>query len=163
MKTNDSWHRNMYDDRFAEKTIDAPHSHDLAAKEVSFLSRVLSLKSGAKILGIPCETGRHAVLFAKSGFTVTGIDINPDCLKRARRDQRKTTVDFRHGDMSYLRQLRGKFDAVVNLFSSFGYFSTDQRNKAVLQELISNLKPGGLIAIHLVNLVEENQGGRKTP
>jgi hypothetical protein len=53
--------------------------------------------------------------------------------------------------MSNLRQLRGKFDAVVNLFSSFGYFSTDQKNKAVLQELISALKPGGLIAVHLIN------------
>lgn len=151
MKTNDSWHRTMYDDHFAATTIDSPRFHDLADAEVRFLSKTLKLRNGAALLDVPCGTGRHSVLFARNGFKVTGVDINSDCLKRAKENRGKAKVDFRQGDMANLRSFKGKFDAVVNLFTSFGYFSTDQKNKAVLRELISTLKPGGKIALQLVN------------
>ncbi len=53
--------------------------------------------------------------------------------------------------MAQLSSHRGKYDAVFNLFSSFGYFATDQKNEQVLRELVSTVKPGGKIAIHLIN------------
>jgi SAM-dependent methyltransferase len=53
--------------------------------------------------------------------------------------------------MSRLTKFRGKFDVVTNLFTSFGYFSTDQENKKVLTGMVNCLKPGGKLVINTIN------------
>ncbi|MFN7686058.1 MAG: class I SAM-dependent methyltransferase [Oligoflexia bacterium] len=151
----DAWQRLMYDDSFAAESIDSPDLHKLAKKEVAFLIRNLQLPKNARILDAPCGTGRHAVLFAQKGYSVTGIDINPLLLVRARRNSLKAKngaqLQFIEGNLANLRDFRGSFDAVLNLFTSFGYMSTDQKNRLVLKHLIAALKPGGKLVIHLMN------------
>ncbi len=151
MTSNDRWHKGMYDNWFASETIGSPKFHKLAQWEASFLVNALGLKRGQRILDVPCGTGRHSAVFAAHGLEVTGVDINEPCLALARKACRGKSVTLRTGDMSKLSRYRGQFDAVANLFTSFGYFSTDQKNEQVLQEMISTLKPGGRIALHLVN------------
>jgi ubiquinone/menaquinone biosynthesis C-methylase UbiE len=143
MKPNDRWHKGMYDHWFASTTIGSSKFRKLAKKEASFLVSTLGLKRGQHILDVPCGTGRHSAIFARHGLAVTGIDINEPCLKLARKACRGKSVTLRNGDMSKLSRYCGQFDAVANLFTSFGYFQTDQKNEQVLRELISTLKPGG--------------------
>lgn len=148
---NDAWHKEMYDRYFASSTIGSRRFRMLAVKEAKSLIRVLGLKAGDSILDVPCGTGRHAAVFAKHGLRVTGIDISKACLQLAREECRGRPVSLSQGDMARLSEHRNRYDAVVNLFSSFGYFATDSKNEQVLRELVSTLKPGGQIAIHLIN------------
>jgi ubiquinone/menaquinone biosynthesis C-methylase UbiE len=147
----DKWHLTMYDRAFAHATIGSKKFAALARKEAHFLIRTLDLKKGQTVLDVPCGTGRHAAVFARASLQVTGIDISRDCLRMARKAIGRLKVTLRQRDMADLSAYRSKFDAVFNLFTSFGYFSTDKKNEKVLREMISALKPGGRIVIQTIN------------
>jgi SAM-dependent methyltransferase len=148
---SNSWQLGMYNTAFARTTIGSKAMRQLAEKQVSFLEFALDLEPGARILDVPCGTGRHSVLFAHKGYQVTGIDISRDCLALAKRQAAHRNVRYRHGDMADLSTYRGQFDAVLNLFTSFGYFATDRENEAVLQQMKRALRPGGRLVLNLLD------------
>lgn len=53
--------------------------------------------------------------------------------------------------MSHLEWAEGKFDVILNLFSSFGFFKMERENKKVLKAFVQALKPGGKIVIQTIN------------
>ncbi|MGH9789839.1 MAG: SAM-dependent methyltransferase, partial [Candidatus Acidiferrales bacterium] len=57
--------------------------------------------------------------------------------------------EFMRGDMRRLR-FRGRFDLVLNLFTSFGYFG-DRDDQRVLESFYRALQPGGRAVIHVIN------------
>lgn len=104
---------------------------------------------GARILDCPCGQGRHAHLLAEAGFDVDGLDYSPQLLKAARLRGYGRTLRYRRGDMRRLpRQWAGRFDAVVNLFTSFGFFTDPQDDARVIDEFARVLKPGGVLVWH---------------
>lgn len=147
----DAWHQTMYDPFFAGETIGSKRYQAKAKKEVAFLLKILKLHKGSEILDVPCGTGRHSVLLARRGYYVVGVDINRYNLQTAGRQNRHRNVKYEWGNLIDLKKYGGKFDAVFNLFTSFGYFSTDQKNEKVLRQLIRALKPGGLLVMTLAN------------
>lgn len=115
-------------------------------REVDFLVRSLRLPAGAKILDVPCGYGRHAVELARRGYRVVGIDLSRAMIAEARKRWRKRkNLRFVLNDMRRLKA-SGEFDAVVNMYTSFGYFSP-RENVAVLRRLTRALRPGGLLLI----------------
>ncbi len=150
MKVNNQWHKKMYDHEFAQETIGSKTYTDLAKVEVGFLIKKLRLIKGAKVFDVPCGTGRHAALLAKHGFDVTGIDLSKDCIKLAKK-YCKNKVKLKVASMDQLNSYENKFDAVLNLFSSFGYFATDRENENVLKQMIKCLKPKGQLVINTIN------------
>lgn len=150
MKSN-AWHKEMYDDVFAKKTIGSKNWAIKSKKEAEFILKILDIPAGSKILDVPCGTGRHSVLFAKQGHRVVGVDISTACISIARRQSRHKNVTYQPCDMSKLQKFDSKFDVVTNLFTSFGYFKDDQENKNVLRGMIRCLKPGGKIVINAIN------------
>jgi SAM-dependent methyltransferase len=119
--------------------------------EITSLLRKLRLRPGARILDVPCGFGRHAVELARRGFRVTGVDISPELIAQARQAAaaKGVTVEFRCGDMRRLAYRR-RFDAVLNLFTSFGYFG-DAADLKLLERFYQALRPGGWVALHLIN------------
>ena len=118
-------------------------------KEVSRLMDVLELPSGARILDVPCGQGRHAHLLAEAGFDVDALDYSADLLAVAK--QRGTSANLRYlrGDMRKLPAKWGaRFDAVVNLFTSFGFFADAADDARVIGEFARVLKPGGMLVWH---------------
>ena len=85
-----------------------------------------------EILDLACGFGRHANRLAALGHTVTGIDLTPGFLEIARQDAEKRNVEvkYQQGDMRGIT-FDDKFDRVMLLFTSFGYF-TDEENLQVL-------------------------------
>jgi SAM-dependent methyltransferase len=148
---SDDWHKTMYDRYLARTTIASEEFQNVAKKEAAFMIAKLCLSPGDRLLDIPCGTGRHAAVFADYGIEVTGIDINEECLKLAVMACRGKKVALEQADMRKLGRHHRGYDAVVNLFTSFGYFATDQKNERVLKLLISALRPGGQIAINTAN------------
>jgi cyclopropane fatty-acyl-phospholipid synthase-like methyltransferase len=122
------------------------------AEDVERIVELLELPQGARVLDCPCGHGRIANALAGRGFRVTGLDASAIFLERAREDAaaRGVEVEYVHGDMREL-PWRESFDAVVNWFTSFGYFSDDE-NRAVLRRFHDALVPGGTLALETVNV-----------
>jgi SAM-dependent methyltransferase len=103
------------------------------------------------VLDCPCGHGRIANALAERGYKLTGIDQSELFLERARADAHALGVDveYVHGDMREL-PWRGRFDALVNWFTSFGYFD-DDTNVAVAKGFHDALRPGGRLVMETMN------------
>lgn len=123
------------------------------AQEVEDLLRLLKLPPGSAILDLGCGYGRHALLLAQQGYQVTGLDRSEHLLHLAQQsdsDAQRVQVRWMHGDMRDI-PFTNKFDAVLSLFSSFGYFEEEEENLRVLYQVQRALKPGGLLLMDLVS------------
>jgi ubiquinone/menaquinone biosynthesis C-methylase UbiE len=118
-------------------------------KEAARLIDVLGLPSGSRILDVPCGQGRHAHLLAEAGFDVDGLDYSVNLLARARRRGTGPTLRYTRGDMRKLpARWTGRFDAVLNLFTSFGFFAEPADDRRVIAEFARVLAPGGVLVWH---------------
>ncbi|MBW7934029.1 MAG: class I SAM-dependent methyltransferase [Gemmatimonadaceae bacterium] len=118
-------------------------------RQVARLMELLALPSGARVLDCPCGQGRHAHLLAEAGFEVDGVDLSAPLLDKARARGTGRTLRYRRADMRRLPAAwRGRFDAVVNLFTSFGFFADPRDDRRVLREFARVLAPGGVLVWH---------------
>lgn len=116
-------------------------------QEVARLIEVLGLPSGARILDVPCGQGRHAHLLAEAGFDVDGLDYSRELLARARKRGTGPNLRYTRGDMRAMpAKWTGRFDAVLNLFTSFGFFADPADDVRVIGEFARVLRPGGVLA-----------------
>jgi SAM-dependent methyltransferase len=134
-------HASYYDLVYAEKPYD---------QEVAWLVERLAAHGarGGALLDVACGSGRHASLFADSGWDVTGIDLNSDLLDHAR--DRDPRIEFVQADMMQL-DLDRRFDAVTCLFDSIGYPQTDAGVTAALGGLARHLTPDGVAAYEFLH------------
>jgi len=110
---------------------------------------VLRLPVGARVLDCPCGQGRHAHLLAEAGYDVDGLDYSRDLLAHARRRGTGRTLRYTRGDMRSLpARWTGRFDAVVNLFTSFGFFVDPADDARVVRGFARVLRPGGVLVWH---------------
>jgi ubiquinone/menaquinone biosynthesis C-methylase UbiE len=121
-----------------------------ARREVDQMIAWLGLPPGSKVLDLCCGMGRHSLALAEAGYEVTGVDLSEPLLREARSQIGAEQVIFLSSDMRDL-PLDGGFDAVVNLFTSFGYFEADEEQIKVLREICRMLKPGGKFIIDFLN------------
>jgi SAM-dependent methyltransferase len=117
--------------------------------EVARLIDLLALPSGARILDVPCGQGRHAHLLAEAGYRVDGLDYSAHLIKLAKERGIGPSLRYTRGDMRALpARWTGRFDAVVNLFTSFGFFADPADDARVVVEFARVLKPGGALVWH---------------
>ena len=78
-----------------------------------------------------------------------GLDYSEDLLRIARKRGTGTNLRYTRGDMRRLpARWKGRFDAVVNLFTSFGFFDNPADDVRVIEEFARVLKPGGVLLWH---------------
>ena len=123
-------------------------------QEVEFLIRELGLKPGMRVLDVACGAGYHAVPLARRGIEVVGLDLSDPMLAQARNAAREAgvAVEWLRADMRELAWT-GAFDAAINMFTSFGYFSDDRENFRVLDGMARALVPGGRLCLHVASYV----------
>lgn len=110
---------------------------------------VLGLPAGSRILDVPCGQGRHAHLLAEAGFNVDGLDYSDHLLKIARKRGTGPNLRYTRGDMRRLpARWSGRFDAVLNLFTSFGFFGDPSDDARTIGQFARVLKPGGKLVWH---------------
>jgi len=123
-----------------------------AARLVALIRREVDPAPDAHILDVGCGRGRHARIFARHGYRVTGLDLSAEALEQARMQAEAAGVDvtFRQGDMRD-PYCDGCADGVVNLFTTFGYFDSDRENRRALSAMAQALRPGGWFVQDFLN------------
>ncbi|ABL65369.1 class I SAM-dependent methyltransferase [Chlorobium phaeobacteroides] len=107
-----------------------------------------------RILDIACGAGRHAIELARSGFMVTGNDLSPFLLEEAKNEAETSCLklNFSCSDMRHI-PASASFDMVIQLFTSFGYFSTIDDDRLVVHNAFGALLNGGWYVLDLINPV----------
>ncbi len=124
------------------------------------LTNYLNLPEGGTILDLACGKGRHSRYLNKIGYDVTGIDLSMNSIAHAKQFENHR-LRFEVHDMC--RPYPKQFDAVFNLFTSFGYFDKDEDNLNTIKAIKDDLNATGFGVIDflntefvIANLVPEN-------
>ncbi|NMM49744.1 class I SAM-dependent methyltransferase [Marinigracilibium pacificum] len=123
--------------------------HDEAQNFIDQLSGVLNFKAGQKICDLACGKGRHSIYLNSLGLDVTGLDLSQENIDAANKSSNDNLRFIQH-DMR-LPFADNEFDYVVNLFTSFGYFKTDDEDQSVIDAVYKALKPGGQFILDFLN------------
>jgi len=121
-----------------------------AAYFIDNLCAFLNPPPGAKLLDIACGRGRHAIYLNKKGYEVTGIDLSIANIQHAKQFENDSLHFYVH-DMRCLFY-NNYFDIAFNLFTSFGYFETDEQHIDALKTFNKALKPDGLLVLDFFNI-----------
>ena len=127
-------------------------TEEMTRKQVEGIVSLLHLEPGARILDLACGHGRHSIPLAKLGYDVTGYDLSDVFLDRAKADAAKEKADVRwiHGDIREL-PFEGEFDAVINMFTAFGYFADADDDLKTLERIRRALAPGGRFLLETIH------------
>jgi SAM-dependent methyltransferase len=137
--------------------FDSPYYHilykDRDEEEAQLLMdnivHYLNLPEESKILDLACGKGRHSIYLNQLGFDVTGADLSTNSIAEAKKSENKT-LHFQEHDMR--EPFEDQFDAIFNLFTSFGYFENEQDNIATLKAIKESLTEYGFAVIDFMNV-----------
>jgi SAM-dependent methyltransferase len=126
----------------------AHRDDDDAERLVGLLDGLGVTGAGRRVLDLACGPGRHTAALARRGARVVGLDLSSALLRAAREAGAERLV---RADMRGLPFRDGAFDAVLNLFTSFGYFAADAEHATVLGDVARVLRRGGLFVLDFLN------------
>ncbi|WP_435179709.1 SAM-dependent methyltransferase [Halorussus sp. AFM4] len=168
MDSSPTWHEDPAFWGTFREYLFPPEKVAAAPEQVDRMLALLDLEPDARVLDLPCGVGRHAVELASRGFRVTGVDRTESYLDTARERAREAdegggsdgdghetgavrrNVEFLQGDMREFRRPRA-FDAVVNAYTSFGYFEDRADDERTARNFYESLKPGGRLLLSLTS------------
>jgi cyclopropane fatty-acyl-phospholipid synthase-like methyltransferase len=127
---------------------------------VFLASQAQLFRPGMRVLDVACGEGRNSVWLAQRGCQVTGMDISPLALEKARRlaDARGVKVTWVEADVRSWEWATAELDAVVCIFIQFADPRTRQR---LFDGFKTTLRPGGLVVLqgYTPKQVEYKTGG----
>lgn len=137
--------------------FDTPYYHILykdrdykeAQQFMDNLTTYLSLGPEETILDLACGKGRHSIYLNQLGYNVTGADLSKNSIEYASQFENER-LKFRVHDMC--QPYPEKFDAVFNLFTSFGYFENEEDNLNTIKAIKSTLSERGFAVIDFMNV-----------
>lgn len=149
--TNKQWWQHNFNADYLKTYVDII-TPATTKKQLSFITKKVPLKKSAKILDLACGHGRISFALDGLGYDVTGLDYSAHFIEiaKAEANKRKAETKFLRGDMRHL-PFAGQFDAVINIYTSFGYFESEKENVDVLGSVNKALKPRGFLLMDLNN------------
>lgn len=148
------WWRRIFNAMYLKTDSDVVNDQAITRDEIDLFTRTLDLAPEAEILDLCCGQGRHTLELARRGYSsVQGLDRSHYLIQRARATAKKDglAVRFREGDARKLPHATDRFDVVMLLGNSFGYFDTVEDDLLVLREIFRVLKPLGRLLIDVTD------------
>ena len=142
------WFETWFDSEYYHKLY-KNRDDDEAEQFITNLITNLQLDLKSNILDLACGKGRHSIFLNKIGFKTMGVDLSPKSIAFAKK--------FNNANLRFeVRDMResfceNQFDAIFNLFTSFGYFESKTENIKVLKAIESMLKKNGVFVIDFMN------------
>lgn len=151
MSDRDGWWEDYFDETFISVYRDFL-TPERTEREIEGLLEMVPLPPGGDVLDLPCGWGRHSIALARAGFRVTGLDQSETLLARGRKRAQAAhvEVDFVRGDMREI-DWRERFDAVLSLYSSLGYFLSDEEDLRVLRGAAAALRAEGTFVLETMH------------
>lgn len=112
------------------------------------ITHYLNMPENGTILDLACGKGRHSIYLNKLGYQVTGVDLSENSIAIAKESSNET-LQFKTHDMR--EPMNETFDAVFNLFTSFGYFDTHEDNIKTLKAIKESINEYGFGVIDFFN------------
>lgn len=137
------WFGNTYLEMYPHR--DAKDAADI----VNLIAATVRLQD-VRVLDLACGPGRHSALLRTCSGDAVGLDLSMPLLRRAR-ESFSPPIPLVCGDMRHLPFATSSFGLVVNLFTSFGYFETDEEHRIVLREVSRVLKKRGRFVLDYLN------------
>jgi SAM-dependent methyltransferase len=127
-----------------------PERFEAAREEVTSVLELTGFP-GKRVLDLCCGPGRHSAELAMRGYEVTGVDRSPYLLERgqARAADLDADVEWVLDDMRSFRR-PGTYGLAVNLFTSFGYTTSEADDLRVLRNVRESLVPGGSLVMEMM-------------
>lgn len=147
------WYQDFFDEDYMRFHVKGGAGLvEQAPLQCDFVVKALGVKPGDRVLDLCCGQGRHAVELARRGFEVSAVDLSDYLLGLARTAAAEAgvAVQFHRRDMRDL-PWENRFDAVINMWTAFGYLETDEEDEKVLAAICRALRPGGRLLLHLPN------------
>jgi SAM-dependent methyltransferase len=147
-KDTKQWYASWFDTSFYH-ILYKDRGHDEAQAFMANLTAYLNLPEDGTILDLACGKGRHSVYLNSIGYDVTGVDLSENSIEHAKQFE-NDTLHFEVHDMckAYPKQ----FDAVFNLFTSFGYFENEEDNLSTIKAIKAELNETGFGVIDFMNV-----------
>jgi SAM-dependent methyltransferase len=141
-----------------ESIYDNPIYYDLIfgsdwAAEFKFLKAAFAkhlAKPPKRLFEPACGTGRLVYRFAKAGYQVDGIDLNPKAIEYCNRRLQRHSLAAKTwvADMSDF-QVKRPYDAAFNTINSFRHLTTEAQAVGHLRSMADAIRPGGFYALGL--------------
>jgi cyclopropane fatty-acyl-phospholipid synthase-like methyltransferase len=146
-----SWFEEWFDSPLYEKLY-VNRNEKEASMLANLIEKELPVNQYTKVLDLGCGRGRHSLSLAKRGYMVTGTDLSDQAIKKA---QMKASQEDLENITFHVRDMRDplteKFDAILNLFTTFGYFLDDHENVRVFKSVHKMLEEYGVFLIDYMN------------
>ena len=145
------WYKDWFDENYL--LLYNHRNNSDAFKQAKLIISTIDPDKGDKILDLACGNGRHCRIFQDMGFDISGLDLSVSLIKNGKKADKSLSLVV--GDM---REIPGKYDIILSLFTSFGYFQEDEENKSVIKSVSNSLNPGGWFWLDFLNpyFVKEN-------
>jgi len=155
-------------DKFASESLDAIDRKFLPGteQEVDFIIKELGAAIGSAILDIGCGAGRHSIELSKSGYVVTGVDISPTMLAKAklRAKQSDVMLTLLEGDIlklsDFLQCQADSFNGAICIcesgLGSLGW----QKDLSILRVIHDCLSDGAKLILTTFNGIKKYRGER---
>jgi SAM-dependent methyltransferase len=112
------------------------------------ITNYLNMPENGTILDLACGKGRHSIYLNKLGYQVTGVDLSENSIAIANESSNES-LKFKTHDMR--EPMNETYDAVFNLFTSFGYFDTYEDNIKTLKAIKDSINEYGFGVIDFFN------------
>ena len=147
-KTTDNWFASWFDTKYYHLLYKDRNDSE-AELFMTHLTNFLNLPENGTILDLACGKGRHAKFLNSLSYNVTGVDLSENSILTAKKYENEA-LKFHVHDMR--KPYAQKFDAVFNLFTSFGYFDDDNDNIKTLNAIQQSLNDTGFGVIDFMNV-----------
>ncbi|MDA0316069.1 MAG: class I SAM-dependent methyltransferase [Bacteroidetes bacterium] len=147
MTKQQNWFQSWFDTPYYH-ILYKQRNYEEAQRFIKNLITYLNINKNHTILDLACGKGRHSFYLNSLGFDVTGVDLSTQNILEASKNK-NTRLKFMIHDMRL--PIESKYDVILNMFTSFGYFDSIDDNFKVLKTIKNSLNKEGFGVIDFMN------------